>query len=218
MRIDELKFGQAIVITGYGRQDHIYIPQCLPDTQDRYLQAIGSIVTIAEDRPYEGDCIKLKNWKGEIFAPYKKGLEFYTVNDVRAGGYGPSLCDNGELTPSDVNEQITQNETDKGLKYDAGKTRWELFPVEVLEEVAKVFTYGAQKYDADNWRDGMKWRRFIGALWRHVSAWMMGEDKDPETGFNHLAHAICCLIMLLGHQINGYGEDDRIKLKRNQDA
>ena len=44
---------------------------------------------------------------------------------------------------------------------------------------------------------------------RHIFAWWGGQDKDPETGFSHLAHAGCCLIFLMEYQRNGYGTDDR---------
>ena len=31
---------------------------------------------------------------------------------------------------------------------------------------------------------------------RHIDAWWGGEQKDPETGEHHLAHAICCGMFL----------------------
>ena len=40
---------------------------------------------------------------------------------------------------------------------------------------------------------------------RHIFAWWGGEDKDPETGFSHLAHAACCLLFLMEFQRNGWG-------------
>jgi len=32
---------------------------------------------------------------------------------------------------------------------------------------------------------------------RHIVAWWLGERDDPESGFHHLAHAMCCLIFLV---------------------
>ncbi|NLA84833.1 MAG: hypothetical protein GX854_09995 [Clostridiales bacterium] len=40
----------------------------------------------------------------------------------------------------------------EGIKYDSEKLRYDLFPVEALEEITKVLTYGAAKYSPDNWR------------------------------------------------------------------
>lgn len=94
-------------------------------------------------------------------------------------------------------------------KFDGGKTQLDLFPHEALEEIGKVFTYGAAKYSRMNWRLGMDWSRLYGALLRHLNAWNSGEDKDPESGLPHLAHAGCCVTMLLASQISNLGTDDR---------
>ncbi len=96
-----------------------------------------------------------------------------------------------------------------GVKYDLGKPRLELLPVKPLEEIAKVLDYGAHKYDEYNWARGFKWSRLLGALLRHVFSFMDGKDKDAETGISHLAHAGCCLLFLLDHQLNSVGTDDR---------
>jgi len=101
-----------------------------------------------------------------------------------------------------------------GTKDDAGKTRFSLVPVEALTAIAGVFTYGAKKYSEDNWRNGMSWRRMLDPLKRHIAAWEGGEDLDPESGYHHLAHAGCCLMMLLTYCLlpNFYREhDDRWK-------
>jgi len=96
-----------------------------------------------------------------------------------------------------------------GIKHDQEKTRWELLSVDALEEIAKVMTQGAQKYDAHNWRGGFEWSRLIGAAYRHLSSWHRGQDTDPETGLSHLAHLGCCIMMLLEHEKRGLGKDDR---------
>lgn len=97
----------------------------------------------------------------------------------------------------------------EGVKYDSGKIRTDLLSTLAMEEVAKVLTYGAQKYSADNWRHGMSWRRLIGASLRHLFAFMRGEDNDSETGLSHLAHAGCCIMFLLEYQLTRNGSDDR---------
>lgn len=99
------------------------------------------------------------------------------------------------------------NET--AIKFDQGKIRFELLPADVLEEVAKVFTFGATKYGARNWEKGFNYTRIIGSLLRHVFAWTRGEDKDQESGLSHLAHAICCAMFLLAFDIRKIGVDDR---------
>lgn len=63
-----------------------------------------------------------------------------------------------------------------------------------------------------NWEKGMAWGRLSGALLRHLFAWMNGEDRDPESGMRHLAHAACCALMLLSLTIRNVGTDDRENL------
>lgn len=97
----------------------------------------------------------------------------------------------------------------EGVKYDDGKIRMELFPSEAIEEISKVLTCGAQKYDGWNWARGMAWSRVFGATLRHLFAWAKGEDTDPETGISHLAHAGCNICFLLYYERHHKSYDDR---------
>lgn len=76
---------------------------------------------------------------------------------------------------------------------------------------ARVLAFGANKYAAHNWRKGMLWTRLGDAALRHLTAWMDGEDTDPETGESHLAHLRATAGFLLEYQEFGLGEDDRYK-------
>jgi hypothetical protein len=90
--------------------------------------------------------------------------------------------------------------TTAGRKFDGGKLEYGLLPPHALEETVKVLTFGAQKYERDNWQkvpDSK--RRYFDALQRHVWAWKTGEKLDPESGIHHLAHAMCCLMFLYEH-------------------
>ncbi len=97
----------------------------------------------------------------------------------------------------------------EGLKFDQDKVRLELIPPELLEEVGKVLTYGAKKYADRNWELGMDWSRPFAAAQRHMWAWWGGQDTDPETGYSHLAHALCCLTFLSTYQSRNIGKDNR---------
>ena len=98
---------------------------------------------------------------------------------------------------------------DEFSKQDSGKTRFDLLPPDALSQIADVLAFGADKYGEYNWARGSKWSRFYGAVLRHVFAWWGGEDKDPETGLSHLAHAACGLIFLLSYESRGNDGDDR---------
>lgn len=94
-------------------------------------------------------------------------------------------------------------------KNDQDKPRYDLLPPELLRDTAEVLTFGAHKYSANNWARGADYSRYFSALQRHLWAWWQGEDKDPETGFSHLAHAACCLAFLMAYKARGIGVDDR---------
>jgi hypothetical protein len=97
----------------------------------------------------------------------------------------------------------------KAIKYDHKKIRLDLLSTLAIEELAKVLTFGAEKYTAHNWRSGFAYSRLLGACLRHIFAFMRGESNDPETGLSHLAHAMCCLMFLLEHVLASFGSDDR---------
>ena len=96
------------------------------------------------------------------------------------------------------------NTTDKlelkshGVKYDSGKPRMDLLQLEVEKEIAKVLTFGAEKYSPNGWQSVPNAEsRYFAALLRHLTAWQSGEDHDAESGLSHLAHAGCCLHFLI---------------------
>lgn len=99
--------------------------------------------------------------------------------------------------PKDVAFTSTVSVTD-GVKYDKDKPKWSLLPFKALAEVVDVLTYGARKYAPDNWKKVPNARaRYIDAAFRHFTTYINGEKNDSETGLNHLAHTICCLLFLL---------------------
>jgi len=89
-----------------------------------------------------------------------------------------------------------------GVKYDDEKPQYSLLPQDALHEVAKVLTYGAKKYSPDNWKKVPDLqRRYSDALQRHLYQ-SEKEQKDPESGLPHLAHAICCLMFKLQDELD----------------
>lgn len=75
--------------------------------------------------------------------------------------------------------------------------------------MAEVLRYGADKYAARNWEKGMAWGRLLAAALRHLTAWARGQESDAESGQRHLAHAACCVLMLLALTKRSVGTDDR---------
>lgn len=86
-----------------------------------------------------------------------------------------------------------------GMKNDKldDKTRWELMPLDCLEDIARVYTEGAKKYGDDTWQNLENgYERYKGALLRHLYA-AESETFDEETGCRHLAQAAWNVIALL---------------------
>lgn len=86
-----------------------------------------------------------------------------------------------------------------GQKDDKEKNRLDLIEPEFIEGVGKVLTFGANKYEPNNWQkvDNAEDRYYAAAL-RHLMAWRRGEKTDLESGINHLDH-VACNIMFLQH-------------------
>jgi hypothetical protein len=102
-----------------------------------------------------------------------------------------------------------EDEPAQGRKDDTGKLPLHLVPVALIASAARAFGYGADKYGVDNWRIGFVRSRLFAALLRHLYAWWNGEDRDSESGLEHLDHAAATLGMLTGNIADGTGLDDR---------
>jgi hypothetical protein len=92
-----------------------------------------------------------------------------------------------------------------GRKFDGGKLQYGLLPPSALKDVVKVLTFGAEKYEPDNWKrvpDAN--RRYFDAAMRHLWAYKEGEIYDSETGVSHLAHAVCCILFM--NELDNEGE------------
>jgi hypothetical protein len=106
---------------------------------------------------------------------------------------------------------MSQAEETVGVKYDGDKPRTDLLPWRPIRAIAEVLGFGSRKYAAHNWRKGIAISRLLGAAIRHIFAYLNGEDKDPESGLSHLAHAGCCIMFALEMEETRPDLDDRWK-------
>jgi hypothetical protein len=79
-----------------------------------------------------------------------------------------------------------------------------------LLEVAEVAGYGTSKYARFNFVRGYAWSLSLDAVFRHLLAFANGEDRDPETGYLHVAHAAWHCLALCTFFLRKRGTDDRI--------
>lgn len=123
----------------------------------------------------------------EVYQCQKHGLSEGNACDVCKDRPRSDAWEEDSDTPAKVG----------GQKFDDAKPMMDLIPPHMEEEVARVLTFGAQKYAPDNWRKVPNLRkRYIAAAKRHINALVKGEQLDPESGLHHAAHAVCCLMFL----------------------
>lgn len=132
---------------------------------------------------------------------YKTIIEL--VNELN-GEFGGVVDENGDLLyigeagkvkKARVPKQTTDK--DQSAKADMGKLELSLVNPELVKAVAEVRMYGTEKYgDSENWRK-VEPKRYVDALYRHLLAYIEGNEVDEESGLSHLAHMACNISFLL---------------------
>lgn len=100
-------------------------------------------------------------------------------------------------------------------KFDEGKPGYSNIPRLALNEVAKVMTYGANKYGKYNYSGEIDSSRLTDALERHLNQYLINEDID-ESGYHHIAHVAANALMLLDGILTGKVLDNRNKIYTNE--
>ena len=80
--------------------------------------------------------------------------------------------------------------------------QFDQIPAVAMLELAKTYGFGASKYSAHNFRKGYDYSLSFSAMQRHAWAWQSGEDIDPESDCNHLAHVAWHCFNLMAMQDN----------------
>jgi hypothetical protein len=105
-------------------------------------------------------------------------------------------------------EQEAAKKTNLGMRFNTGKTRFDLIPQSWIRSLAQILTVGANKYEPRNWEKGLSWSETLGSLHRHLDAWVSGEQYDKETKCHHLGHVAWNALALMTMQLRGIGKDD----------
>ena len=107
----------------------------------------------------------------------------------------------------------------EATKADKGKVSYSSIPQLALLEVAKGFTHGKNKYGLFNYSGKMNVLRYIDALDRHKTQYLINSDKDDidESGIHHLALVACNALMALDSIITNKSVDDRNKVYTNNE-
>ncbi len=106
-------------------------------------------------------------------------------------------------------EETVVEDPNTGGKKGKKPEEYAYIPVDALAQVARVYGFGAEKYEPWNWAKGYRWSLSLSALLRHIEAFRRGEYLDPESGLPHLAHATFHLFTLMEFHEKELGTDDR---------
>ena len=105
---------------------------------------------------------------------------------------------------------------EKAERFNDGKCKLGLIPLDCHKWEADGFAYGANKYSMNNWRKGLPIMDQANSLFRHLNAFLNeNENIDPESNIHHLGLAQCNLTMMVNTIINHPELDDRFKLEKN---
>jgi hypothetical protein len=93
--------------------------------------------------------------------------------------------------------------------YGDKKLPFHLIPPAASAYIALGLRDGSNKYEPWNWRsDPVETMTYIGALKRHIDAWVDGEECASDSGLPHLAHAIAGLAILIDAVSGGFVSTD----------
>lgn len=103
---------------------------------------------------------------------------------------------------------------ERAVKYSQHKPRWSLIPWLSMEQVVRVMEAGLhegtdKEREKNDWQKGTNWTEYSDAAMRHLVAWQQRETYDKESGKSHLAHVVCCCLILIWYELKGVGRDDR---------
>ena len=83
-------------------------------------------------------------------------------------------------------------------------------PPSAMVELGRALADGERKYGLMNWRRSqVSARVYLDAAYRHLMAYVDGEDVASDSGVPHLAHVMACCAILLDAQRSGTLIDDR---------
>ena len=86
------------------------------------------------------------------------------------------------------------------------KLRWDLLPLQEIEDIVRVYTAGADKYGDNTWQNlDNGYQRYKAALFRHLLEYEKGNKTDEDTGCLHLAQVVWNAIAMLYYDKHNKG-------------
>lgn len=147
-----------------------------------------------------------------LITSYQSSDPSTDLKDGLAGSDVPSYARmDGMSSVSPVISLKPELKTNIGVKHDSAKPPVAYIPIAGIMAEAEAFGFGAKKYDAWNYKNGLAVVRTLSAAVRHIYQFLSGEDKDVESGVHHLGCARANIAMALDTLANHPELDDRFK-------
>lgn len=161
--------------------------------------------------------VKYKAYKyvSDLYDEYMYDWDQENPNNIDEQSMGGEGMTHSESNGMD--KKVKKETVAKGLKNDFkdDKLRWDLLPMEEIEDVVRVYHAGAKKYSENSWQNLENgFDRYRSALLRHMMEYMKGERIDPDTGCYHLAQVVWNGLAMLWFDKHGKGLIDMNKERK----
>lgn len=138
---------------------------------------------------------------------YLKDIYFFPVSQPKNGAVsgGPAF----DAAKTDEQKDKVQKHLGDRKSRDEGKLKYSLVDYPSMQGMVRVLMFGAIKYQAFNWQQGMPFTELLESMQRHLAALMAGEEVDPESGEFHEDHIHCNAMFLTWMRKHRPDMDDR---------
>lgn len=175
-------------------------PDSIEVTNEYLLDILDKIKAKEQfDSDIKSEAIFIENLEVCFSFMFEKKMRHYIYTPDGKGGLTFKRVEEDSIDSFFVDTEIIEKEpiATESIKNDFAdmKPRWDLLPIEELAGVVDVYTAGAAKYGENLWQNlpnGVN--RYLGAFFRHLTAYKRGEQLDPEDGCLHLDKCIWNLI------------------------
>lgn len=105
---------------------------------------------------------------------------------------------------------MSSKETNPKDQVGSNKLPLHLWPAAATALGSVGMLNGLLKYGRANFREaGIRPTIYLDAAQRHLSAWLEGEELDPDDGVPHLGAALACIGIIVDARVAGAFVDDR---------